>query len=164
MSLEFWFLLKMIDQFSYVSFFSLTSSNHIVWMLSPIYPYFLCFSHFFSSFYFGFMLKFDLIHAISLISTCFSIVHFPHFFVLNLIYLCDWWLLFRERVQHSSTNYFQCYFNVFVLLWYGWLVSRGVTPYFCHPHFYVIFTCFISILFSFSPSLHSTICSGAVTC
>ena len=60
---------------------------------------------------------------------------FPIFFAMILIYLCNCWLLFHERVQHPSTNYFQCYFNVFVALWYGWLVPRAVTPYFCHPHF-----------------------------
>ena len=135
MSIEFWFSLKMIDQFSYVSFFPLTSSDHLVWMLWYCYLYFLHFIHFISSFYFRFTLKFDPFHLISLISTCFSIVHFSHFFVLNLIYLCYSSLLFRERVQYSSTNYFQSYFNGFIVLWYGWLVPRAVTPYFCHPHF-----------------------------
>ena len=135
MSLEFWFSLKMIDQFSYISFFPLTSFDYIVWMLPPIHLYFLHFIHFISSFYFGFTLKFDPFHLISLISGWFSIVHFSHFFVLNLIYLCYSSLLFRERVQYSSTNYFQCYFNGFIVLWYGWLVPRAVTPYFCHPHF-----------------------------
>ncbi len=138
MSLEFWFSLKMIDEFSYVSFFPLTSSDHIVWMLWYVHLYFLHFIHFNSSFYFGFILKFDLFHVISLISGWFSIVYFCHFFVLNLIYLCNWWLLFRERIQHPSTNYFQCYFNGFIVLWYGWLVPRAVTPYFCHPHFCVL--------------------------
>ena len=79
MSFEFWFSLKMNNQFSYVSFFPLTSSDHIVWMLWYCYLYLLHFIHFISSLYFGFTLKFDPFHLISLISTCFSIVYFSLF-------------------------------------------------------------------------------------
>ena len=138
MSFEFWFSLKMNNQFSYVSFFPLTSSDHLVWILSPIHLYFLHFIHFISSFNFGFTLKFDPFHLISLISGWFSIVYFSHFFAMILIYLCHCWLLFRERIQHPSTNYFLWSFNVFIVLWYGWLVPRAVTPYFCQPHFCVL--------------------------
>ena len=150
----------MIDEVSYVSFFPLTSSDHLVWMLPPIHLYFLHFIHFNSSFYFGFILKFDPFHLISLIFGWFSIVHFSHFFVLNLIYLCNWWLLFRERIQHPSTNYFLWSFNVFIVLWYGWLVPKAVTPYFCHPHLCVIFTRYNFIHFSFHHSFHPTTLFG----
>ena len=156
MSLKFWFSLKMNNQFSYVSFFPLTSSDHIVWILSPVHLYFLHFIHFNSSFYFGFILKFDPFHLISLIFWWFSIVHFSHFFVLNLIYLCYSSLLFRERIQHPSTNYFLWSFNVFIVLWYGWLVSRAVTPYFCHLHF--LLHLFSSFFLSFFLSLFIYLC------
>ena len=109
------------------------------------------------------MFKFCLIHLISFVSRWFSILHFPHFFVMNLVYLCDLWLLFRERVYSSSTNYILCCFDVFVFLWYGWLVTRPVTPYFCHPHFGL----FLPVYFCsshFHHSLHSTTCSSVVTC
>ena len=65
----------------------------------------------------------------------FLFTRFCRFFMVNLIFLCLCWWLFNERLNPSSTHYFQCVFQGNFLFWYGWEVSMSFTSHFCHLYF-----------------------------